>query len=98
MEEEKDRERKEAEAKDLENTKQFKDAFERIKQVVSKRQLAGQRDICPRRHLPPGTYLRNPLFDFKFFLHGLFLCMYLKDSQVWLKLCEKIFRTLFSAL
>ena len=34
-EEEKDRERKEAEAKDLENTKQFKEAFERIKRVVA---------------------------------------------------------------
>ena len=34
-EEEKDRERKEAEAKDLENTKQFKEAFERIKKVVA---------------------------------------------------------------
>ena len=28
-------ERKEAEAKDLENTKQFKEAFERIKRVVA---------------------------------------------------------------
>lgn len=35
VEEEKDRERKEAEAKDLENTKQFKEAFERIKKVVA---------------------------------------------------------------
>ena len=35
VEEERDRERKEAEAKDLENTKQFKEAFERIKQVVA---------------------------------------------------------------
>ena len=23
--------------------------------------------LAPRRHLPPGTYLRNPLFDFKNF-------------------------------
>ena len=35
VEEERDRERKEAEAKDLENTKQFKEAFERIKRVVA---------------------------------------------------------------
>ena len=35
VEEERDRERKEAEAKDLENSKQFKEAFERIKKVVA---------------------------------------------------------------
>ena len=37
--------------------------------------------LAPRRHLPPGTYLRNPLFDFKDFLHGLSLGTYLKDRQ-----------------
>ena len=41
--------------------------------------------LAPRRHLPPGTYFRNPLFDFKDFLHGLSLGIYLKDSQKSLK-------------
>ena len=41
--------------------------------------------LAPRRHLPPGTYLRNPLFDFKNFLHGLSLGIFLKDSQKFLK-------------
>ena len=44
---------------------------------------------------PP--YLRNPLFDFKIFLHGLSLAIYLKDSQVWLNSGEKIFSTFFSS-
>ena len=35
-EEERERDRKEAEAKDIEHNKMFKDAFERIKQVLSK--------------------------------------------------------------
>ena len=34
-EEERERDRKEAEAKDIEHNKMFKDAFERIKQVLS---------------------------------------------------------------
>ena len=45
---------------------------------------------------PP--YLWNPLFDFKTFLHGLSLGIYLKVSQVWLKSGKKIFSTFFLAL
>ena len=41
---------------------------------------------APRFFIGPfePTYLRNPLFDSKNFLHGLSLAIYLKDSQVWL--------------
>ena len=42
---------------------------------------------------PP--YLRNPLFDFKKFLQGLSLGIYLNDSQVWVNSGEKIFLTFF---
>ena len=31
------------------------------------------------------------MFDFKNFLHGLSLSIYLKDSQVWLNSVEKIY-------
>ena len=36
-------------------------------------------------------YLRNPLFDFQIFLHGLSLDILLKDSQVWLNSGTKFF-------